>query len=277
MAGRAFRPPAVRDDGPGGLAAAFARGREILRAAALSEPLEAEPGRRALYSDPGFMLLGWIVEAVGGGPLDRLFQSRVAEPLGLGDTFFPGGSAGGAAPGGGGPRRFVATERCEHRSEVNCGAVNDDNAWAAGGVAGHAGLFSTAAEVAALGEAWLEALAGGSPRGATRRAKGAAGRALLDPEVAREFARVQGPPGTTRTLGWDTPSAEGSSLGTILGRGPRGAIGHLGFTGTSLWIDLDRGLVVALLANRVHPSRENERIRPFRPRFHDVVAGAVAV
>jgi CubicO group peptidase (beta-lactamase class C family) len=146
---------------------------------------------------------------------------------------------------------------------VNCGEVNDDNAWAMGGVAGHAGLFSTARDVAALGSAWLDAL---------RRRPG-----LLDPGVAAEFARRDRAPGGTRALGWDTPSPEGSSLGTRLGRGPGGAIGHLGFTGTSLWIDPDAEVVAALLTNRCHPSRENERIRAFRPRFHDEVAAALGI
>jgi CubicO group peptidase (beta-lactamase class C family) len=95
--------------------------------------------------------------------------------------------------------------------------------------------------------------------------------------AAAEFARRDRTPGTTRALGWDTPSPEGSSLGSRLGRGLRGAIGHLGFTGTSLWIDPDAEVVVALLTNRVHPTRGNERIRAFRPVFHDVVAEALGI
>jgi CubicO group peptidase (beta-lactamase class C family) len=254
VGGGAFRPPAER---PADLGPAFARGRELVRAAALAEPLEAEPGTRALYSDPGFLLLGWVVEAAGGAPLDALFEARVARPLGIADVAF----VRGQAPAGPDGAPWVATERCLHRGEVNLGAVNDDVAWAMGGVAGHAGLFASAAAVAALGQAWLDALDG--------RAGG------LDPGVAAAFARVQGPAGTTRALGWDTPSREGSSLGRRLGRGARGALGHLGFTGTSLWIDLDAGAVVALLTNRVHPSRDNERIKAFRPRFHDAVAEAL--
>jgi len=95
--------------------------------------------------------------------------------------------------------------------------------------------------------------------------------------VAAEFARRDATPGTTRALGWDTPSPEASSLGSRLGRRGWGAIGHLGFTGTSLWIDVNREVVVALLTNRVHPTRENEAIRAFRPRFHDVVAEALGI
>jgi serine-type D-Ala-D-Ala carboxypeptidase len=132
-----------------------------------------------------------------------------------------------------------------------------------GGAAGHAGLFSTALDVAALGQAWLDALLGRP--------------SVVPAAPAAAFARRDPTPGSTRALGWDTPSAERSSLGARLGRGKRGAIGHLGFTGTSLWIDADAELVVALLTNRVNPSRDNEAIRAFRPRFHDAVAEAVGV
>jgi CubicO group peptidase (beta-lactamase class C family) len=153
----------------------------------------------------------------------------------------------------------VATERCVHRHEINCGSVNDDNAWALGGVAGHAGLFSTASEVARFGQAWLDAI---------RERPG-----LLDPATAVRFTtRDAMVARSTRALGWETPSPEGSQFGTRLGRGERGAFGHLGFTGTSLWIDVDREVVCVLLTNRCHPTRENDRIRAFRPRFHDAVA-----
>jgi CubicO group peptidase (beta-lactamase class C family) len=141
--------------------------------------------------------------------------------------------------------------------------VNDDNAWAMGGAAGHAGVFSTAIEVAALGQAWLDAVHGRP--------------SVVPAGAAREFARRDATPGTTRAHGWDGRSDEGSSLGARLGRGRLGAIGHLGFTGTSLWVDLDAEVVVALLTNRVHPTRENERIRAFRPRFHDAVADALGM
>jgi CubicO group peptidase (beta-lactamase class C family) len=257
----AFLPPAQRPAGR--LAEAFSRGRTLVEAAVLAESLEAPPGARALYSDPGFMLLGWALEKAGGGRLDALCRDRIFAPLALADTFFIDEQAEARRGGRREGRDFVATERCEHRGEVNCGAVNDDNAWAMGGVAGHAGLFSTARDAAALGQAWLDALRGRS--------------SPLDGEVAGVFARRDGAPGGTRELGWDTPSVEGSSLGTRLGRGPRGAIGHLGFTGASLWIDVDGEVVAALLTNRCHPSRENERIKAFRPRFHDVVAAALGI
>jgi CubicO group peptidase (beta-lactamase class C family) len=257
VGGALFLPPEERPE-PAGLAAAAVRGHTLVQDAVLAEPLEERPGLRSVYSDPNFLVLGWILERVGRSPLDDLFATEVARPLGLERTFFQRAEQPHV-----GPERCVATERCAHRGEVNCGAVNDDNAWAAGGVAGHAGLFSVAREVAAVGQAWLDALHGRSH--------------LLDREVAEAFATPDATPGSTRALGWDTPSREGSSLGTRLGRGPRRAIGHLGFTGTSLWVDPDAEVVCALLTNRVHPSRENEKIRPFRPRFHDAVAEALGI
>jgi CubicO group peptidase (beta-lactamase class C family) len=261
VASAAFLAPGARPPFAA-LRVAFRRGREMVRAAVLAEPLEAPPGTRAVYSDPGFLALGFLLEELLGEPLSGAVERRILRPLGLGATFF----LDGLDPANGWRRAevrtFVPTEACEHRHEVNQGTVNDDNAWAMGAAAGHAGLFSTAQEVALLGQAWLDALLG---------------RRSIVPPAAAAFALRDATPGTTRALGWDTPSAEGSSLGTRLGRGKRGAIGHLGFTGTSLWIDLDAEIVVALLTNRVHPSRDNERIRAFRPRFHDVVAEALHV
>lgn len=259
VAGAAFLPPASRPP-VGALAPAFRRGRALLREAVLAEPLEAAPGTRAVYSDPGFLALGFLLEAVGGAPLARLADDLVFRPLRLASTcFLDGLDAASLARAAG--RDFAPTEDCPHRGEVNQGAVNDDNAWAMGGAAGHAGVFSTAVEVAALGQAWLDALRGRP--------------SIVPAAAAAELARRDPTPGSTRALGWDTPSAAGSSLGTVLGRGPRGAIGHLGFTGTSLWVDVDAEVVVALLTNRVHPTRENERIRAFRPVFHDAVAEAL--
>jgi CubicO group peptidase (beta-lactamase class C family) len=262
VAGAAFLRPGERPP-LAALAGPFARGRALVRAAVLAEPLEAPPGARALYCDPGFLALGFLVEEVEGAPLSAVADRRVFRPLGLSSTFFLDGLSPQDALARSAGRAFAPTERCEHRHEVNQGAVNDDNAWAIGGAAGHAGVFSTALEVAALGQAWLDALSGGE--------------SVVPAAVAAEFARRDATPGTTRALGWDTPSAEGSSLGTRLGRRGWGAIGHLGFTGTSLWIDRNREAVVALLTNRVHPTAENERIRELRPRFHDAVAEALGI
>jgi serine-type D-Ala-D-Ala carboxypeptidase len=262
VARAAFLPPGERP-AFAGLRVAFRRGREIVRGAVLAEPLEAPPGARAVYSDPGFIALGFLLEELAGAPISALFDERVARPLRLGSTFFLDGLDPERGWRRAEVRAFAPTERCEHRGEVNQGTVNDDNAWAMGGAAGHAGLFSTALDVAALGQAWLDALRGR--------------RAIVPAGAAAAFARRDPAPGSTRALGWDTPSEQGSSLGARLGRGERGAIGHLGFTGTSLWIDPGAEVVVALLTNRVHPSRENEQIRAFRPRFHDAVAEALGI
>lgn len=136
------------------------------------------------------------------------------------------------------------------------GEVDDDNAWVLDGVAGHAGLFGTARAVATFGNAILD------------------GRIPAPTDWKVDSLT----PGSTRTFGFDTPSVEGASCGSRLGRGgPRGAIGHLGFTGTSLWIDLDRRLVVVLLSNRVVFGRANVQIRAFRPRFHDAVVTALSL
>ncbi len=261
IAGAAFLPPERRPPFAA-LEDAFTRGKEIVRAAVLAEPLEAAPGARAVYCDPGFLALGFLLETIAGERLARLAELRVFAPLGLDDTLYLDGldpERGWTRVEG---RGFAPTERCEHRHEVNQGAVNDDNAWAIGGGAGHAGVFSTALEVAAVGQAWLDALRGRP--------------SVVPAAAAAELARRDPTPGSTRALGWDTPSDAGSSLGARLGRG-RGAIGHLGFTGTSLWIDPVAEVVAVLLTNRVHPTRENELIRQFRPRFHDAVADALAI
>lgn len=221
------------------------------------EPPERSVGAAAVYSDLGFILLGAVVEQVCGLPLDSAFDALVAAPLGLDagfrrvSTAMPDASVvdtGGTRPRAPAPGQ-EGLWSCPVFPSLP-GEVDDDNAWVMDGVAGHAGLFGTAPAVAAFGQAvldgWLLAPAG--------------------------FAVDTSTPASTRTIGFDTPSPEGASCGPRLGRaGPLGAIGHLGFTGTSLWIDFDRQLVVALLTNRVVFGRENVQIRAFRPRFHEAV------
>jgi CubicO group peptidase (beta-lactamase class C family) len=225
--------------------------------ALLAEPLEAHPATRTVYSDPGFMALGLALEAALGAPLPALFEARVAAPLRLRDTGFvdaldPASLARAAG------RAFAPTRRDAARG-LRQGTVDDDNAWALGGAAGHAGLFSTAVEVAAVGQAWLDALDGRpSP---------------VPAEAARRFAARDAAPGSSRALGWDTRGPEASTLGQWLGRGRRGALGHLGFTGCSLWLDLDAGVVAVLLTNHVHPAgSDRARINGLRRSFHDAVA-----
>ena len=212
------------------------------------EPLKAPPGKVSLYSDLDFLALGLMVEACGEMRLDRFAFQEIYRPLGIVDLFF---NPLDEPPS---ERRYAATEQCPWRGRVLCGVVHDDNAYTLNGVAGHAGLFGTASGVWALLQALLR-----SYRGASRPAW------LPRSLVQAMWTRV-GPSGWT--LGFDTPSPRGSSSGRHFSAN---SVGHLGFTGTSFWLDLDRGIAVVLLTNRVHPSRSNIRIRDFRPCIHDAV------
>ena len=217
--------------------------------------LEYPPGTRSLYSDLGFLLLGELVELVTGTSLDRFCHERIFRPLGLRSTGFVDLERlrlGGLSPV---TSAIAPTERCPWRGKILWGEVHDDNAWAAGGVAGHAGLFSGAADVHAL-VCRLRASALGQD-------------SFLPADIVRRFWTRDGlVPDSTWALGWDTPSPTGSSAGT---RVSAQAVGHLGFTGTSLWIDFERDAHVIFLTNRVHPTRQDERIRDVRPRLHDAV------
>jgi CubicO group peptidase (beta-lactamase class C family) len=227
-------------------------GRERVRALVAAAPLEAPPGTRVEYSDLGFILLEWALERALGLPFARAFYSLVCAPLELEGLFFVElmESAGAIASGW----SFAATERCPWRGRVMQGEVHDENAYAMGGVAGHAGLFGTAEAVARVGQAWLDALAGRS--------------GPFEPAVMERFARRAAGPARNRPLGFDCPEREHSQAGTRLARS---ALGHLGFTGTSVWIEPEREVCVVLLTNRIHPSRANEALRDFRPRLHDLV------
>jgi CubicO group peptidase (beta-lactamase class C family) len=216
-------------------------------------------GSKSVYSDLGFMLLGEAVEEVSRVSLDRFCAERIFRPLQLRHTAFVDLSLlrrRGLEPVS---EMIAPTERCPWRKKVLCGEVHDDNAWAMGGVAGHSGLFSSAKDIdvimARLKDCWH-------------------GRHDMIPQkIMREFwRRDESIPGSTRALGWDTPSATGSASGSTF---PPTAIGHLGFTGTSIWYDPERDLLVVLLTNRVHPDRNHEAIREFRPFIHDLIAKAV--
>jgi CubicO group peptidase (beta-lactamase class C family) len=239
-------------------------GRREFQQAICTLPLEYAPGTASVYSDLGFILLGFILEDAAktsvshvgaegtfdpAASLSAQFQ-RVAtfvtdEPL----TFNPPrASRPGIAP----------TELDPWRGRLLVGEVHDENAWALGGSAGHAGLFGTAAAVGAFARAVLRTIAGEA--------------IVASPDTMRLFARRADIPQSSRALAWDTmlpTSSCGSRLSPT-------AIGHTGFTGTSLWIDWERDCYVVLLSNRVHPTRENEKIRQFRPRFHDAVVAALS-
>ncbi|NVI98466.1 beta-lactamase family protein [Myxococcus sp. AM009] len=242
---------------------------EVIQAAAAT-PLAAEPGTRAAYSDVGFILLGEILSRAAGAPLDTLFSRHVAEPLGLGARFhrltdFPA-DAMPAPTGATRPREPAPGQETLWKDvptqPTRPGEVDDDNAWVMDGVAGHAGLFGTAVDVARFGQAVLDGCAGGAiiaPGPLWHRAL------ATDPKVQA----------STRSMGFDSPSEGVSSAGHYIGDTPPGAVGHLGFTGTSLWVDLRRSLVVALVTNRVANGRQETRIRDFRPLFHDFVVEAL--
>lgn len=216
----------------------------------LGTPLDTVPGVRMVYSDLGAIVLTQIVEQVFGQPIDRLFAAKVAGPLRLGSTRF--------LPPGRWLKRIAPTERDPWRGRLIRGEVHDENAAFLGGRSGHAGLFSTAEDLIVFGE-WLlrQREAGGATTGSGPR---------IGSAVVREFTRRQElVPGSSRALGWDTPSP-GSSAGTRISAD---SFGHTGFTGTSIWLDPTRGLVVVLLTNRVNPTRDNPRLAPLRPLVAD--------
>lgn len=224
--------------------------------AVTGDDLAYETGTSCLYSDPGFIVLWEVLERAAREPLGGLLQRELFGPLGMGSTFFVDLAGDGGPPPGG--RAVAPTEDCPVRGRVLSGEVHDLNAWALGGVSGHAGLFTTAADLHGLGAAWLAALSGAGP---------------FEPSVAAEFFRLQRPDlESTFALGWDSPRAEGSPAGARLGPGARG---HWGYTGCSLWLEPVRDLVIVLLTNRVHPhDTPPDAMAAFRPRFHDEAVAA---
>lgn len=225
----------------------------------LTHPLASPPGTQVRYSDLGFMLLGCLLERQYGQPLSALFLDKVAHPLGLAPIAYR--PLSGASPLPDVPAAYAATEACGWRGRILVGEVHDENAWAMGGIAGHAGLFATAKAVWQFAQALLDTAAGR--------------RSWLPPELLRQsWQRQPSPAGSTRAIGWDTPSAVGSTAGDYFS--PR-SFGHLGFTGTSMWMDPDRDVIVILCTNRVHPSREATGIRQLRPKVHNLVMQAVGV
>jgi CubicO group peptidase (beta-lactamase class C family) len=219
----------------------------------LAEPLAATPGSRFCYSDLGYLLLGEIVAAVSGQGLDRYLDRRFLVPLGIGDLRF----AEMWQPVPFAVERVAATELCPWRGRLLKGRVHDDNAWVLGGVAGHAGLFGTAAAVGALLSHLLRTYHGDDT-------------GPLSPAMLRRAWRRER--GTPHGLGFDFPAEKSSGAGS---RFSFAAVGHLGFTGTSFWIDLPRRIAVVLLTNRVHPTRHHTALQTFRPLLHDAIMDAL--
>jgi CubicO group peptidase (beta-lactamase class C family) len=227
----------------------FATTREDLIRAATTTPQRASPGTCAEYSDIGFILLGELLAAKAGVRLDVFARTEVFAPLGMTHTVFnPALALKPQIPPTEDDRRF--------RKRVVQGEVNDENAYVMGGVAGHAGLFAPATDIARFAECMLR---GGAP--------------ILHPETVKLFTRCEpSRPNTSRALGWDTPSRPESSSGRWFSSL---SFGHLGFTGTSLWIDPARKLSVTLLTNRTWPDRSSQLIREVRPQVHDAIIEAL--
>ncbi len=230
--------------------------KDQVRKLLVDEALVHEPGEVCLYSDLGFMILEWLIEVGSQTPLDRFVHESVYAPLKLGDLFFvPLDSAKHRDR-----HLYAATEDCPWRGKILEGEVHDDNAYTMGGVAGHAGLFGTATDVYGLLRELLNVYLGRPNTG------------IFHKDTVHTFFQRQADTGSW-ALGFDTPTRPDSSSGRYFSDQ---SVGHLGFTGTSFWMDLEKAVVVVLLTNRIHPTRENEKIRAFRPVLHDAVMHAFA-
>jgi CubicO group peptidase (beta-lactamase class C family) len=228
-------------------------GKDLIYRLVEAEVREYPPGARSVYSDLGFILLTEIIEGVSRLEFGDFCENRILKPLHLKDTFFR--RVKGRKPETPALARFAATEACPWRGEVLRGIVHDENAYAMGGASGHAGLFSTASNIGAFLAGCLRAYKGG--------------RWIVCQGTMQEFlTKQEGPDGGTYALGWDTPTPGASSSGRHFSPD---SVGHLGYTGTSMWLDLKKETGIILLTNRVHPSRENNGIRAFRPVLHDAI------
>jgi len=224
-----------------------ANGREAMLRAARRVELEAAPMERAVYSDIGFILLGELLERIAGERLDEFCQNEIFSPLNLNMRFAPYPIHLEGVP--------PTANDTVYRGRVVQGEVNDENASALGGIAGHAGLFGDALGVAQFAECMLRK-----------------GKPLFRPETVALFtARRREPEGSSRALGWDTPSSPSQSGG----RFSEQSFGHLGYTGTSLWCDAERRLSVTLLSNRTWPDASNQGIKELRPPLHDAIINAL--
>jgi len=254
-----------------------ANSREELLQAALATPLTAAAGTRAEYSDIGFIVLGTALERIAEESLEAFCRREIFGPLAMGNTTFnpPQAARPNIPPtaderedqkhrAGASARQMPSAQtlpsagsnpRSTFRNRIIQGEVQDENAFVLGGIAGHAGLFSNAEDLARFAHTMLQ---GGGP--------------LLRPETIALFTHPEShPPGTSRALGWDTPSNPSQS-GKYFGPN---SYGHLGYTGTSLWIDPDRKLSITLLTNRTWPDCSNQAIKEVRPKFHNAIVEAL--
>ncbi len=235
-----------------------AEGHDRIVASVLSLPLESPPGTACVYSDLDFLLLGRVIEAASFTTLDRLLRRELAVPLGMHDTgYLPLLRFSECETG-----RLMSTGHSEERGREKVGEVDDENAAAMGGVAGHAGVFSTAHDLFLFAREIL-------------RARRGEGRVLTRRSANEMTAKVGTPPDCSYTPGWDTPTS-GKAGGSQAGRHfPEDSIGHLGYAGCSLWIDLSREITAVFLTNRVYYGQENPRLKTLRPAIHDAVMEAL--
>ena len=225
-----------------------AKTRDELLAEALAVPLKHDPGTHAEYSDVGFIILGAALEQIADEPLDQFCNREIFIPLGMMHTAF-------SPPSEWKSRIPPTADDKTLRKRIIQGEVQDENASVMGGVAGHAGVFSTAPDTACFAQAMLH---GGAP--------------IVRPETLAVFTRRETfPSETSRALGWDTPSTPSQS-GKYFSPS---SFGHLGYTGTSLWIDPEQQLSITLLTNRTWPDCSNQAIKEVRPRFHDAIVKAL--
>ncbi len=215
-----------------------------------------EPGTRTLYSDLGMIVLGAVIERIRGERMDSYLQRRVWRPLGLRETAFNPLHPTNGSPFDLDRIAYTEVDHTVRHTHVH-GVVHDLNAWAMDGVAGHAGLFSSARDLAVIAQDLLDGARGRESR-------------IARPQTIRRFVE---PRGNGRALGWDVPSGARSPAGRFLSAD---AFGHTGYTGTSIWIDPERDLFVVLLTNRVDPTAANERHKALRRDVHDAVALAIA-
>lgn len=227
---------------------------EMLKKMLVQEMLVDSPGNQVIYSDIGFMILRWMIETITGERLNHFVNEFLYHPLGLKQIHFIGQDHRECN------ENIAATELCMWRHCLVKGMVHDDNAFVMGGVDGHAGLFGAAADVARLISILIS------------DCRKVSGGGFFESKIIHRFWSRFSPFG--RALGFDVPSASGASCGRFFSEN---SVGHLGFTGTSFWIDPVRSVFVVLLTNRVHPSRYNFEIRRFRPLIHDEIMRAIGI
>ncbi len=226
--------------------------RQSLRHLLVCEELVNKIGENQVYSDLGFMILSWIIEKISCQRLDRFVAKQIYFPLEIDDLFF--------LETGLKNKKFilyqqkiVAGRQCPWRNRLLVGEVDDDNAWAAGGIEGHAGLFGNTGAIYKLCCEILNALQSKPTR-------------VLRSDIIKTFALKKNH--HDMVAGFDTPLKVNSSAGRYFSKS---SIGHLGFTGTSFWIDPETSVIIIFLTNRVHPLRSNEGIKQFRPQIHDLI------